>query len=210
MVSSRILPAQRDLTAAGPTADPLHQFHPTQRQLARRLMDVIELLYSDRELARFECVDFRIFVPIFNQLVLQTLVRVLTSKLAPGELDLDNSTHLFSYHSKNANAQDAHSHLSKLRNEVRGQPRTLFLLIADECEWVATRGQGNDGLVSDAELMEAMNVVLLLVSATPEVLLSSSSRVELLEVLQRRDAHSNEQQPQQSLLSRHMRWFEEQ
>jgi hypothetical protein len=99
----------------------LLQFKPTQQKLARRLVDVIDALYSKEEFSRFRKVEFRIFVPIFNQLVLQTLARVISSKLAPDEckLELESSKRVFSYHMRNANEDDPQSHLSKLRRQVR-------------------------------------------------------------------------------------------
>lgn len=151
-------------------------FQPTQEALARRILDTFAVKFGDKW-KQFTAVDFRIFVPIFNQLVLQTADRVHQCGLMeenPRNDGVDRLKTVWSYHQKNAKTP-----LISLKEQVKRSPSTLFLLIADECEYGATPGKGNNDLVNDPLLWEADNVVVLLVSATPHALLSTKSRVPL-------------------------------
>ena len=65
--------------------------------------------------------------------------------------------------------------LEELRN---GNPAVLFVLIADECHWGPTVGGEHDRFVNDPELIEAANVLTLLVSATPYNVLTRNSRID--------------------------------
>lgn len=49
-------------------------------------------------------------------------------------------------------------------------------MIADECHWGITKGGGNDMIVNDRELCSKENFFILLVSATPQNLLTYNSR----------------------------------
>ena len=67
--------------------------------------------------------------------------------------------------------------LMQLEEIRKGKPGMLFVLIADECHWGPTTGGQHDKFVNDPELVEAANVLILLVSATPYNVLTCKSRL---------------------------------
>lgn len=175
-----------------PTALPPSAFHPSQIAIARRVIEAIRAKFGDEAWSKLDSVDFRIFVPNFNQLVLQTALRTWKCGLIedPRNQDDSISDRVWSYSLK---GKDARKRLQQLETEIDHNQERLFLLVADECEWGATvkkSGSGNamgdteqaDAAANDRMVnswLEKPNVVVLLVSATPEALLSTHSRVPL-------------------------------
>lgn len=176
-------------------------FQASQLELAQRIVDTVRASYTKDEWVEFDAVDFRVFVPPFKQLEEQTTQRAQACTLLPKEAADDDAltSRILPYSITNARKKQ----MAALKQAVKLTPKTLFLLIADECEWGAGKSTvkkqsaassasgevelannaANDFLVNQPEWSGddcAKNVVVLLVSATPAALLTSWSRVPLL------------------------------
>ena len=167
-----------------PSEPPPSFFQDAQVALARRIIQTVRASFEEHW-SRFRRVDYRVVLPRFNQLQLQTADRARQCGLleleagsestSGSDTDADSRSKVWKYDSAGVESLKAWSAL------VPKNPTTLFVLIVDECEWGATKDSWHDWIVNDAEMLRAPNTIRLLVSATPHALMTRRSRVPLNE-----------------------------
>ena len=133
-------------------------------------------------LGAFYDVRFLILVPRFDTLQQQTAVRVKDAGLIhDGEemtdrvIQYDEGKHEKAFDKFRT---DALFERDKLLDKDCKEASVLFVLIADECHWGPTIKGKHDTFLNDLALVEAPNVLMLLVSATPYNVLTSCSRLD--------------------------------
>ncbi|GBG30758.1 GREB1-like protein [Hondaea fermentalgiana] len=143
--------------------------HPEQREVAEEIFRKAEqVLFGQIDAdwtSKFNSVSFVVLTPNFNSLQSQTADRVTRAKLEGGRV----LKHTKVPHA----AMDAHQ--KWMKEEVKN-PKTLFVIIADECHFAPTKDGAHDWLLNNPAL-NGENVLRLLVSATPQNVLSKASRV---------------------------------
>ncbi|KAK9815938.1 hypothetical protein WJX72_012295 [[Myrmecia] bisecta] len=122
--------------------------------------------------------SFIIVGPKFQTLKRQTLERVFDAGLADEREPAD----VVMAYIESAKTRKAYD---KFKEGVAREPNKLFVMIVDECHWGVTPAHAHDAFVNDwqedelkrGELLESVNLVTLLVSATPYALLTNRSRI---------------------------------
>ncbi|GBG35105.1 GREB1-like protein, partial [Hondaea fermentalgiana] len=143
--------------------------HPEQREVAEEVFRKAEQVLFDHSDAnwtsKFNSVSFVVLTPNFSSLQSQNADRVARAKLEGGRV-LKNTKVPHA-------AMDAHR---KWMEEEAKNPKTLFVIIADDCHFAPTKDGAHDWLLNNPAL-SGENVLRLLVSATPQNVLSETSRV---------------------------------
>ncbi|GBG34091.1 GREB1-like protein [Hondaea fermentalgiana] len=143
--------------------------HPEQREVAKEVFCKAEKALFGTSNAdwtsKFNSVSFVVLTPNFNSLQSQTANRVTRAKLEGGRV----LKHTKVPHA----AMDAHR---EWMEEEAKNLKTLFVIIADECHFAPTKDGAHDWLLNNPAL-DGENVLRLLVSATPQNVLSKTSRV---------------------------------
>ncbi|GBG30820.1 GREB1-like protein [Hondaea fermentalgiana] len=144
--------------------------HPEQRDVAEELFRKAgRALFPEQEtpdwVSRFDKVSFVVLTPNFNSLQSQTADRVRRAMLENGRV----LKHTKVPHSV------MEDHRAWMEAEAR-DPRTLLVIIADECHYAPTKNGAHDWLLNNKHL-NGKNVLRLLVSATPQNVLTNKSRI---------------------------------
>eukprot|EP01116_Phalansterium_solitarium_P005641 TRINITY_DN1746_c0_g1_i4.p1 TRINITY_DN1746_c0_g1~~TRINITY_DN1746_c0_g1_i4.p1 ORF type:complete len:817 (+),score=119.17 TRINITY_DN1746_c0_g1_i4:81-2531(+) len=170
------------------------KIYPTQKSVALRLLyRACSIMTGDTDFAnavrtigeRFNDVEFLILTPVFTSLRDQTAQRVVDAGLVvdgcegsrfSGQTENFNGdcTFVWMYHLKYTEEK---KHLDSLVAHVEAHPKTLFVIIPDECHWGIVMDKAHDLLVNNPKLVQSPNVLQLLISATPYNVLTSMSRV---------------------------------
>eukprot|EP00966_Prymnesium_polylepis_P329199 7384943-Prymnesium_polylepis.1 len=171
---------KRQVSAEAPQDD----IYPAQWLMALELAERIRRLYGTEWCVlapprsglydKFQKVDFIIFTANLHTVADQTLRRVEGRGVCGNDAD-KAARRVVRYTKPRDNAVVPEFTLFKQR--VEKNPRTLFIIIADECHWGVLQDKPHDRYVNDPSLCKAENVVVLLVSATPYCLLTADSRL---------------------------------
>ncbi|GBG34092.1 GREB1-like protein [Hondaea fermentalgiana] len=143
--------------------------HPEQREVAEEVFRKAEqVLFGQIDAdwtSKFNSVSFVVLTPNFSSLQSQTADRVTRAKLEGGRV----LKHTKVPHA----AMNAHR---EWMEEEANNPKTLFVIIADDCHFAPTKDGAHDWLLNNPAL-SGENVLRLLVSATPQNVLSETSRI---------------------------------
>ncbi|XP_068230443.1 uncharacterized protein [Palaemon carinicauda] len=170
---------------------PIPAYYPPQICLANDIVDRIEAIYDHyhgKTLSHFDRFDFRIYTVNINMLEDQTWMRLSRKESGcfPASYYKGSDkkareaarNKVFKYNSKTL------SDHNKFEEEVFNNPKTLFLIIADEAHWGATTADKPHSLLINEWSRKDehgksvySNVILLLVTATPYNLLTENSRL---------------------------------
>ncbi|GBG35118.1 GREB1-like protein, partial [Hondaea fermentalgiana] len=146
--------------------------HPEQREVAEEVFCKAEQALFGTSNAdwtsKFNSVSFVVLTPNFNSLQSQTADRVTRTKLEGGRV-LKHTKVPYAVMKK---------HREWMEEEAKN-PKTLFVIIADECHFAPTKDGAHDWLLNNPKnpALSGENVLRLLVSATPQNVLSQTSRV---------------------------------
>jgi len=143
---------------------------PEQQLIAGKLVERAMSILGGVEICRskFEKVEFLIVTPNFVTLETQTKDRLEKLGLIRDGESVDDKVVKMTGTSVEV--------LNKFRDSIKANEKTLFVLITDECHFSPTV-QVHGHLLLDKELNERPNFLVLLVSATPQNCLSTSSKV---------------------------------
>jgi hypothetical protein len=122
-------------------------------------------------LESFSHLGFLILVPVFTTLKLQTAEQVAGCNIATFKPEWEEHVLMYDMSSKGK--------FDKFKNQVLNPQNKghLFVIIADESHWGYNRGGAHDTFVNDSDLLEAKNLIIVQVSATPYCNLTRHSRV---------------------------------
>ena len=183
-----------EVTSIGEIDDASHSnpenpcYYPTQIEMAAILKQRIEALmehyYGIAKLADdFDNVDFTVYTARFRMLSDQTEQRIChpdAGVLSEKELILhkNGEKKMFMY----GHGRDAHRHFEKLLKKVKEKPKTLFIIVADECHWGITKDKAQKPSAHNLFINKwceesPKNVVVVQISATPFNLLTQDSRL---------------------------------
>lgn len=134
----------------------------------------------------FDDVDFRVFTARYRMLSDQTEKRirhpdagVLRREKLEANEESDLRKRIFMY----LLSKDTEMHFDQLKQSVQQNPRTLFVIIADECHWGITRDKEGKTAAHNMYINEwckensPSNVLVVQISATPFNLLTRDSRL---------------------------------
>jgi hypothetical protein len=178
-------PQVQDSTVARfkiPLEDSYSKIFPEQRRVAQRLLERVRhvmrmpenggsALQSFSLSDSFAQVRFLILVPVFTTLKVQTAERVTECNLARFKPEWEEHVLMYDMSSKGK--------FDKFKNQVLNPQNKghLFVIIADDSHWGYTWGEAHDTFVNDSDLLEAKNLIIMQVSATPYCNLTRHSRV---------------------------------
>ena len=183
-----------EVTSIGEIDDASHSnpenpcYYPTQIEMAAILKQRIEALmehyYGIAKLGDdFDNVDFTVYTARFRMLSDQTEQRIChpdAGVLSEKELILhkNGEKKMFMY----GHGRDAHRHFEKLLKKVKEKPKTLFIIVADECHWGITKDKAQKPSAHNLFINKwceesPKNVVVVQISATPFNLLTQDSRL---------------------------------
>ena len=183
-----------EVTSIGEIDDASHSnpenpcYYPTQIEMAAILKQRIEALmehyYGIAKLGEnFDNVDFTVYTARFRMLSDQTEQRIChpdAGVLSEKELILhkNGEKKMFMY----GHGRDAHRHFEKLLKKVKEKPKTLFIIVADECHWGITKDKAQKPSAHNLFINKwceesPKNVVVVQISATPFNLLTQDSRL---------------------------------
>ena len=165
-------------------------YYPTQIQLAailkQRIEAIMEYYYGIPKLGdAFDDIDFTVYTARYRMLSDQTEQRIChpdAGVLSKEEMMLHKERkpkkRMFMY----SHGEDADTHFEQLKKEVQEKPRTLFIIIADECHWGITKGKDQKPSAHNLFINKwceesPRNVVVVQISATPFNLLTQDSRL---------------------------------
>lgn len=141
--------------------------YPKQQSIANELFKTTLLVLetSTTDIAKqFNNVEYLICVPPQHNLVNQTKQRMESLGMEPHVIMyLENGSHKVK--------------MEKVYLRVVSYPKTLFIIVADECHWGIQKGSANDNFINNEILCKAKNVVTICVSATPFNILTQNSRI---------------------------------
>ena len=158
--------------------------HGPQKKVAERILHralyVLNTTLDDIK-SRFTNMRFVILTPVFTSLRDQTAERIGEMSLAE---DLRASVFTHTKHSRH--------YFQAFKEYALAHKDHLCVLVADECHAAIKKSTdlhygARDSFVNDEQLVNAENVLILLVSATPENLLTSASRIPELKIMSEPD-----------------------
>ena len=112
-------------------------------ELAERIRRIYRLPWSELY-ARFRKVDFAMFTANFCTVADQTLKRVEARGSCTSTSDDGAARRVLRY----ADAKDMKINFASLQKRATGNPKTLFLVFADECHWGALKNGPHDHYVT--------------------------------------------------------------
>ena len=171
-------------------------YYPTQIEMAAILKQRIEAIMEYyHEIANlsdvFDDIDFTVYTARYRMLSDQTEQRlchpdagVLSKEEVMLHKERKGKKRMFMY----GHGEDADMHFEQLKKEVQEKPKTLFIIIADECHWGITKDKDqkpsahnlfiNNWCENTTEKKKSpRNVVVVQISATPFNLLTQDSRI---------------------------------
>ncbi|XP_068229793.1 uncharacterized protein [Palaemon carinicauda] len=161
-------------------------YHPPQICLANDIVDRIKAIYRYYHdidmLSRFKKFDFIIYTVNINMLEDQTWLRLSRKESecfpdsyyegSDGKARKIAKEKVFKYNEKTVGQHE------NFHTQVKNNPTTLFLIVADEAHWGATTDdKPHSMLINKWNSQDHPNVILLLVTATPYNLLTQNSRL---------------------------------
>ena len=166
-------------------------YHTTQMEMAailkKRIKTIMRHYHGIEELSRaFDDVDFVVYTARYKMLSDQTEKRichphagVLSKEQLEARLEGNVKKRMFMY----VRSAEADGHFEQLRRDIHKKPRTLFIIILDECPWGITKDTDQTPSAHNLFINEwgkensPRNVVELQISATPFNLLTQNSRL---------------------------------
>ena len=133
----------------------------------------------------FDDIDFTVYTARYRMLSDQTEQRlchpdagVLSKEEVMLHKERKGKKRMFMY----GHGEDADKHFEQLKKEVQEKPKTLFIIIADECHWGITKDKGQKSSAHNLFINKwceesPRNVVVVQISATPFNLLTQDSRL---------------------------------
>ena len=166
-------------------------YYPSQIEMAtilkKRIDTIMEHYHNVSSLSEeFDDVEFTVYTARYRMLSDQTEKRIChpdAGVLSREELESRNETtankKMFMY----VRSAETDAHFEQLRQQVKEKPRTLFIIIADECHWGITKDKDQKPSAHNLFINEwckdscPRNVVVVQISATPFNLLTQNSRL---------------------------------
>ena len=166
-------------------------YHTTQMDMAdilkKRIKTIMRHYHGIDELSRaFDDVDFVVYTARYRMLSDQTEKRichphagVLSKEQLEARHEGNVKKRMFMY----VRSAETDGHFAQLKRDIEDKPRTLFIIIADECHWGITKDKGRTPSAHNLFINEwgkeqsPRNVVVLQISATPFNLLTQNSRL---------------------------------
>ncbi|KAL3904301.1 MAG: hypothetical protein SGPRY_011340 [Prymnesium sp.] len=144
-----------------------------QARVAEALLRRTKRMLGEPAFKAFKEVQFLICVPAFTTLQAQTAYRVRKA----GLLDRERNEDEYSKVVMNTAGATGNLIFTAFKLRAQREPETLFIIIADECHYAPTRGGAQDKYINDELMLKKLNVVVLLISATPFNCLTKTSRI---------------------------------
>ena len=166
-------------------------YYPSQIEMARILKNRIETIMEHHNnissLSKaFDDVEFVVYTARYRMLSDQTEKRIFhpdAGVLSRKELETrdeeNRKKRMFMY----VRSTENDTHFEQLRERVHEKPKTLFIVIADECHWGITKGKDQKASAHNLFINEwckynsPRNLVVVQISATPFNLLTQNSRL---------------------------------
>ncbi|KAK2554004.1 hypothetical protein P5673_024718 [Acropora cervicornis] len=166
-------------------------YHTTQMDMAdilkKRIKTIMRHYHGIDELSRaFDDVDFVVYTARYRMLSDQTEKRichphagVLSKEQLEARHEGNVKKRMFMY----VRSAETDGHFAQLKRDIEDKPRTLFIIIADECHWGITKDKDRTPSAHNLFINEwgkeqsPRNVVVLQISATPFNLLTQNSRL---------------------------------
>ena len=166
-------------------------YYPSQIEMAailKKRIDTIMSHYHNISSLRdvFNDVEFVVYTARYRMLSDQTEKRIChpdAGVLSTEELESRDGLHgkkrIFMY----VHSTETEKHFEELKRDVQEKPKTLFVIIADECHWGITKDKEEKPSAHNLFINEwckdksPKNVVVVQISATPFNLLTQNSRL---------------------------------
>ncbi|PFX11991.1 uncharacterized protein LOC111318964 [Stylophora pistillata] len=176
-------------------------YYPSQIEMAailKKRIDAIMSHYHNISKLRevFNDVEFVVYTARYRMLSGQTAKRIYhpdAGVIPKKELEShagDGKKRMFMY----VRSTDTDTNFDELKRDVQQKPRTLFVIVADECHWGITKDKGRKPSAHNLFINEwckekpPKNVIVLQISATPFNLLTQNSRLaEVQCIIQKED-----------------------
>ena len=166
-------------------------YHTTQMEMAdilkKRIKTIMRHYHGIDELSRaFDDVDFAVYTARYRMLSDQTEKRIChphAGVLSKEELEARNEGNVKKKMFMYVRSAETDGHFEQLKRDIQDKPRTLFIIIADECHWGITKDKDQTPSAHNLFINEwgkensPRNVVVLQISATPFNLLTQNSRL---------------------------------
>ena len=166
-------------------------YHATQMEMAdilkKRIKTIMRHYHGIEELSRaFDDVDFVVYTARYRMLSDQTEKRIChphAGVLSKEELEARHEGNVKKRMFMYVRSAETDGHFEQLKRDIQGKPRTLFIIIADECHWGITKDKDQTPSAHNLFINEwgkeqsPRNVVVLQISATPFNLLTQNSRL---------------------------------
>ncbi|CAH3020393.1 unnamed protein product, partial [Porites evermanni] len=166
-------------------------YYPSQIEMATILKKRIDtIMWHYHNIAKlsdaFDDVEFAVYTARYRMLSDQTEKRichpdagVLSKQELKSRKEWNGKKRMFMY----VRSAETDMHFEQLRRGVQEKPRTLFIIIADECHWGITKDKDQKPSAHNLFINEwckensPINVVVVQISATPFNLLTQNSRL---------------------------------
>ena len=166
-------------------------YYPSQIEMATILKKRIDtIMWHYHSIANlsdaFDDVEFAVYTARYRMLSDQTEKRichpdagVLSREELKSRKEWNGKKRMFMY----VRSAETDMHFEQLRNDVQEKPRTLFIIIADECHWGITKDKDQKPSAHNLFINEwckensPRNVIVVQISATPFNLLTQNSRL---------------------------------
>lgn len=171
-------------------------YYPSQIEMAailKQRIDIIMFHYHNisRLSDAFDDVEFAVYTARYRMLSYQTEKRIRhpdagvlsTEELKCQRHNGDEKKRMFMY----VRSAETEKHFEELKEEVEEKPKTLFVIIADECHWGITKDKENKSSAHNLFINEwckaspPRNVIVVQISATPFNLLTQNSRLPVVQ-----------------------------
>ena len=166
-------------------------YHTTQMEMAdilkKRIKTIMRHYHGIDELSRaFDDVDFVVYTARYRMLSDQTEKRIChphAGVLSKEELEARHEGNVQKRMFMYVRSAETDGHFEQLKRDIEDKPRTLFIIIADECHWGITKDKDQTSSAHNLFINEwckeqsPRNVVVLQISATPFNLLTQNSRL---------------------------------
>ena len=166
-------------------------YYPSQIEMATILKKRIDtIMWHYHNIAKlsdaFDDVEFAVYTARYRMLSDQTEKRIChpdAGVLSKQELKSRKEWNGKKRMSMHVRSAEPDMHFEQLREDVQEKPRTLFIIIADECHWGITKDKDQKSSAHNRFINEwckedsPRNVVVVQISATPFNLLTQNSRL---------------------------------
>ena len=166
-------------------------YYPSQIEMAtilkKRIDTIMRHYHNIAKLSdAFDDVEFAVYTARYRMLSDQTEKRichpdagVLSKQELKSRKEWNGKKRMFMY----VRSAETDMHFEQLRKDVQEKPRTLFIIIADECHWGITKDKDQKPSAHNLFINEwckensPRNVIVVQISATPFNLLTQNSRL---------------------------------